>query len=245
MHFVEAMLLVKEGYVSCVAVNAVTIPSVMDAPERARMRDGVCDMKMWIVLVAALATLMTAMNTAYAEDVVEMSTVAQRGNGDVVVDRAPNGVSGYSIMLDQGVEVHDVPFALYQYENGILSAVDLFGAADGDLHMFTLFSADQTRLEFLSFEDDDGDPIPVRVGRFIQTGIQACGDLNNDGLVDTNDIMESLRIVVGKVEATEAEVVIGDVVPDGVINVLDSILLFKSVVGRHTFTGCGLEAVEG
>lgn len=202
-------------------------------------------MKMWIIVVAALALLMTAINTAYAEGGVGVSTVAQRANGDVVVDHVPNGVSGYSIRLDQGVEVHDIPFTLSRYEDGTLSAVDLSGTADGDLHMFTLFSADQTRLEFLSFEDDDGDPISVRVGRFIQAEIQACGDLNDDGLVDTNDIVESLRIIVGKVEATQSQVIIGDVIPDGVLNVLDSILLFKSVVGTHAFTGCGLAAVEG
>lgn len=198
------------------------------------------DMKLWIMVVTVLATLI--MTIAYAEDGVQISTVAQKATGDVVVDRAPNGVSGYSIMLDDGVEVDNVPFALSEYNDGILSAVDLFGTADGDLHMFTLFSADQTRLEFLLFEDDDGDPIPVRVGRFIQMGIQACGDLNDDGLVDADDIMMSLSIVVGKVDATEAQAIIGDVIPDGVINVLDSILLFKSVVGRHTFTGCGFGA---
>ncbi len=195
---------------------------------------------MWIMVAVSLALLILTMNIAYAEDEVKMSTVAQRVNGDVVVDRVPNGVSGYSIMLDDGVEVRNVPFALHEYTDGILSAVDLFGTADGDVRMFTLFSADQTRLEFLSFEDDDGDPIPVRVGRFIQQRIQACGDLNDDGIVDANDIMESLRIVVGKVEATEAQIIIGDVVPDGVINILDSILLFKSIVGLHTFTGCGI-----
>jgi len=201
--------------------------------------------KVWIVIAIVLAVLTVIINIAYAENGIEISTVAQRANGDVVVDSAPNGVSGYSIMLDEGVEVDNVPFALSEYNDGILSAVDLFGTADGDLNMFTLFSADQTRLEFLLFEDDDGDPIPVRVGRFIQTDIQACGDLNDDGRVNTNDIMESLKIVVGKVEATEAQIIIGDVIPDGVINVLDSILLFKSVVGRHTFTECGLRAVEG
>jgi len=196
--------------------------------------------KIWIIIVVTLAMFMTAMNAAYAEGGVHISTVAQRANGDVVVDRAPNGVSGYSIMLDEGVEVHHIPFALSEYNDGILSAADLLGTANGDLRMFTLFSADQTRLEFLLFEDDDGDPILVRVGRFIEMGIRACGDLNDDGLVDTNDIMESLRIVVGKVEATEAQIIIGDVVTDGVLNVLDTILLFKGVVGRHTFTGCGL-----
>jgi len=204
------------------------------------------EMKMWgmsmVTLMMSMVIIRVTMDIAYAKDGVQMSTVAQRANGDVVVDRAPNGVSGYSVRLDEGVEVDNVPFALSAYNDGILSAVDLFGAADGDLKMFTLFSADQTRLEFLSFEDDDGDPITVRVGRFIEVRIQACGDLNGDGLVDSNDIVTSLQIVVGKVEATEAQVIIGDVVPDGGLNVLDSILLFKSVVGRHTFTGCGLWA---
>ncbi len=197
---------------------------------------------MWIMFVAVLAMLIMTTNIAYAEDGVQMSTVAQRANGDVVVDHVSNGISGYVVRLDEGVKVHSVPFALPQYKDNVLSAIDLLRIAEGELHSFTLFSADQTTLEFLRLDDDDGNLVSVRVGRFILGNIEPCGDLNDDGLVDVNDAIISLQIIVGKVKVTEAQAILGDVVPDGVINVLDAILVLKSIVGKHTFTGCGLGA---
>lgn len=69
------------------------------------------------------------------------------------------------------------------------------------------------------------------------------GDVDQDGRVDISDALRALRIVVGLVQPTAADLLNGDVaplvngvsVPDGVMDVADALLILRKVVGVVSF----------
>jgi len=65
------------------------------------------------------------------------------------------------------------------------------------------------------------------------------GDQNGDGNVDVFDAIIDLQIIVGKLDATETQLILSDVVRDGVINVFDVILTLQHIVGVAEITECG------
>ena len=66
-----------------------------------------------------------------------------------------------------------------------------------------------------------------------------CGDLNGDELVNIFDAILDLLIIVGLVEATPEQMVLGDVVRNGQIDVFDVILTLQHIVGLTVIDGCG------
>ncbi|NVN89239.1 MAG: hypothetical protein HXX11_01435 [Desulfuromonadales bacterium] len=69
------------------------------------------------------------------------------------------------------------------------------------------------------------------------------GDINNDGIVDVSDALMALRMAVGLITPTAAELSAGDVspqsggkpAPDGIIDISDALLILRKVVGLVTW----------
>ena len=49
----------------------------------------------------------------------------------------------------------------------------------------------------------------------------------------------TLQIIVGLIEPTETQLIQGDVVRDGLINVFDAIVILQHIVGLTEITECG------
>ena len=86
----------------------------------------------------------------------------------------------------------------------------------------------------------DADPDAAgNQGNKLTVDFTACGDLNGDGGVNIFDAIIDLQIIVGLIEPTELQLILGDVVRDGTINVFDAILLLQHIVGLTQITDCG------
>ena len=65
------------------------------------------------------------------------------------------------------------------------------------------------------------------------------GDQNLDGSVNVFDAFIDLEIIVGLVEPTDAQMILGDIVRDGTVDASDAILLLQQIVGRTGIVDCG------
>jgi len=73
--------------------------------------------------------------------------------------------------------------------------------------------------------------------------IPVAGDINDDGVVDTADILLANRIATGNLNPTAAQLIRGDVAPlvngvptpDGVFNVADLVVITRKVLGLTSF----------
>ena len=66
-----------------------------------------------------------------------------------------------------------------------------------------------------------------------------CGDLNFDDDVNVLDAIIALQITVGLIEATPFQMILGDVVRDGVIDIFDVIFTMQHIVGLTVIDSCG------
>jgi hypothetical protein len=67
------------------------------------------------------------------------------------------------------------------------------------------------------------------------TFTQAAGNVNLDGTINVADALRILRIALGLIQATPADLVLGDVAPlgapDGVINIADALIILRMAIG--------------
>ena len=101
---------------------------------------------------------------------------------------------------------------------------------------------DLTVTTILLSDSQLGDPqvIPSEGGAdSVEIIVGVCGDLNGDDKVNVFDAIIELQIIVGLIEATPAQMKLGDVVRDGVINVFDVILTLQKIVGLTEIDDCG------
>ena len=98
---------------------------------------------------------------------IQTPVIAQTNTGDVVVSHVPNGIAGYVIDVDPGVIVRDIRFVFPSYHQGRVAAVDMAQEVNGPASMIRLFTANPTSITVKRFEDDEGNPQAIQVGRYI------------------------------------------------------------------------------
>ena len=69
-----------------------------------------------------------------------------------------------------------------------------------------------------------------RTGYYEGSGGCTTADLNNDGIIDILDIVQTVNIVMGNIDASDSQICSADVNSDGIIDILDIVLIVNIIM---------------
>jgi len=206
-------------------------------------------MTLAVAIILIGSTALASSSPEVEVDDGQIDTVGSTTTVDIVLNEAPDGLSGYNLTVSMSnasvAEIVSVNFPLWAtlHTNSTLpedsvwiKAADLMddvksGATNITLTTLTLRGDNEGTSEIIvtvaKMDDDSGYPIDpsADTGHLVVGSL--CGDLTNDGTVDMGDV----RLLLEHVGTHGAYEWRADVNCDGEINMGDVILLLNHVVG--------------
>jgi hypothetical protein len=184
--------------------------------------------------------IITATDLAGTTATVKRSVVYDSTRPGLVITDPAQDITSFSATLLLSGEVSDALSAVTvsitmdgnsftpQLVNGVFQQQLTFGAAQQ--YAITVTATDQA-----------GNSSTVQ--RNVIYALVSSGDVNNNGIVDVSDALQALRIAVGLITPTAAELSAGDVspqiggrpAPDGKIDISDALMILRKVVGLVTW----------
>jgi len=184
--------------------------------------------------------IITATDLAGTTATVKRSVVYDSTRPGLVITDPAQDITSFSATLLLSGEVSDA-----------LSAVTVSITMDGNSFTPQLvngvfqqqltFDAAQQYAITVTATDKAGNSSTVQ--RNVIYALVSSGDVNNNGIVDVSDALQALRIAVGLITPTAAELSAGDVspqiggrpAPDGKIDISDALMILRKVVGLVTW----------